>query len=298
MRRVHRAQGFTLIELLVVIAVIALLIGLLLPAVQKVRAAAAAAACQNNLKQIALAAHNMESATGAFPPGLGQFGSGQPYPGLGWLTRLLPYAEQASLWQTVPDAYTSQGNAPNALASPHVGIHTPLTLFACPADDRQRITHMTRGIFRVAVAGYIGVAGLNADTANGVLYYGSQTRFADITDGTSNTLLAGERPPSPDFWYGWWYASGVSGTGDTVLGVRDTKNSVDPFLTNCSARPYKFSPGRPDSMCDTFHFWSFHSGGAHFAFCDGSVRFLRYSANEIMPALASRAGGETVAIPD
>jgi prepilin-type processing-associated H-X9-DG protein len=120
----------------------------------------------------------------------------------------------------------------------------------------------------------------------------------DIRDGTANTLMAGERPPSPDYWYGWWYASGFAGSGDTTLGVRERNDNHDPGMSQCAAGPYNFRAGLPTDMCDAFHFWSLHSGGANFAFCDGSVRFLSYSVDPIMPALATRAGGETVMIPD
>ena len=295
MRRMRRA--FTLIELLVALAIVAVLIGLLLPAVQKVRAAAARAQCLNNLKQIALAAHQFEAATGALPPGLGKPGDGERYPHLGWLARLLPYVEQDPLWQTVVDAYAYQGDNPDPTSPPHVGFQTPLSLYSCPADDRQGRPHSTHKGLRVAVGGYLGVAGQNTELTDGVLYLGSRVRLLDIRDGTTNTLLAGERPPSPDYWYGWWYASGFQGTGDTTLGVREINDRVDPGVTDCPAGPYSFAAGSPESMCGAFHFWSFHAGGGHFAFCDGSVRFLAYSADPLMPALASRAGGEAVVPP-
>ena len=291
--RNHRA--FTLIELLVVIAIIAVLIGLLLPAVQKVRAAAAQLACQNNLKQIALAIHNHESANGRLPPGLTRAVKGEKYPYSGWLLRLLPEVEQTALMTYTTSAYEAKPNFPFAL--PHLGIMTPVKVYACPADPRQMEVRDTHTNLRVAVGGYLGVIGTDYRATNGMLYRGSQVRLTDVTDGCSNTVMIGERPPSPDFWLGWWYASGsVQGSGDTALGVRELNGGTDPYTAACPKGPYNFRPGKVNEQCDAFHFWSLHHGGANFALADGSVRFIRYEANDIMPALATRAGGEIVSL--
>ena len=112
--------------------------------------------------------------------------------------------------------------------------------------------------------------------------------------------MIGERPPSADERFGWWYAGtgqDRDGSADMILGVREKRGS-DFSLRSCPPGPYEFGPGRLDNQCDALHFWSLHPGGAHFAFCDESVRFLTYSADPILPALATRAGGETVAVPD
>ncbi len=292
-------RAFTLIEVLVVIAIVAVLIGLLLPAVQKVRSAAARLACQNNLKQLGLALHNYEGTVGTLPPGAAKFAKKEPYPGLSWLGHLLPHVEQGPLWGVSQVAYAERPG--NPFQPPHLGILTPLKVFSCPADDRQSMAHATHSGYRVASTGYLGYLGIDFKTPTGVLYYGSRTRFTDITDGTSNTLAAGERPPSPDFWFGWWYAgAGEAGTGagDMVLGARERNINASQYTGQCPAGPYNFRPGKPDEMCDVFHYWSLHAGGANFLFCDGSVRFLAYAADAVMPALATRAGGEVAAVPD
>lgn len=290
-------RAFTLIEVLVVIAIVGVLIGLLLPAVQKVRAAAARMACQNNLKQIALAAHNYESGVTAFPPGLTIAKKGEPYPYSGWLARLLPQVEQGPLWEASVAAYAARPNFPFTL--PHLGIMTPVATYSCPADSRQSEIRNTHQGLRAAVSGYLGVLGTDYTKTDGVLYRGSRTRFTDVRDGASNTLLAGERPPTPDFWLGWWYASGSSdGSGDTALGVREVNGGHDPYTADCPAGPDHFRPGKVEEQCDAFHFWSLHAGGANFAFCDGSVRFLTYEADAVLPALATRAGGETAVPPE
>jgi prepilin-type processing-associated H-X9-DG protein len=124
--------------------------------------------------------------------------------------------------------------------------------------------------------------------------------MADISDGTSQTLFAGERPPSADFQFGWWYAGAgqlFTGSADMVLGVHE--RNVLPlsigYAYGCPPGPYSFGPGRMSNQCDMFHFWSPHNGGgANFLFADGSVHFLSYSAAPILPALATRSGGEVI----
>ncbi len=108
-----------------------------------------------------------------------------------------------------------------------------------------------------------------------------------------------KRPPSQDLWYGWWYAGhGVNGTGmgDMVLGVREMGPPSDAYVPDCGG-PAHFVPGRVENMCDAFHFWSLHSGGANYLFADGSVRFLPYAADPFLPALATRSGGEVADLP-
>lgn|SRR5262245_26188885 len=293
------SHGFTLVELLVAIAIIAVLIGILLPAVQNVRQAAARSKCQNHLHQLATACHQYYNDRGSLPPGM-QIAP-DPAPALfqSWLAKLLPYVEQVPLWQQTQAAYAADPNPFNN--PPHSGLATVVPLYRCPSDWRiVRPQFAPQSKFQVAFTSYLGVAGRNAQTLDGVFYRDSKTRFADIGDGASMTLLIGERPPSTDFQYGWWYAGvGLQNTGaaDMLLGVLE-QNVLSVTPSSCAPGFYPFMPSRFNDQCGMFHFWSPHSGGAHFAFADGSVRFLRYEAAPLMPALASRAGGEAVESPD
>jgi prepilin-type processing-associated H-X9-DG protein len=148
----------------------------------------------------------------------------------------------------------------------------------------------------VAFTSYLGVSGADPLKLDGLLYLDSSTHFSDILDGTSHTVLVGERPPSADGLLGWWYAGEgqvQDGSGDMVLSVRERNTGA--YGPGCPPGPYVFGPGRASDQCSAFHFWSPHSGGgAHFLFADGSVHFLPYSANPILPALATRAGGDVV----
>ena len=294
---IARRAAFTLIELLVVIAIIVVLLGLLLPAVQKVRAAADRIKCTNNLKQIGLALHLYHNSTSSLPPGITSRSRGEPWPRMTWLTRLLPYLEQESVWQATVATYQREPSP--FLNPPHLGFSTPIQMFGCPTDLRTTVVDYTHQGRRPALTSYVGVLGAAYDRTEGVLYRDSRVRLTDVTDGSSNTLMAGERPPSADRWYGWWYAGfGQIGTGsaDMLLGVRE-RNRGGAYVTHCPRGPYQFQPGRVDEQCDLFHFWSLHSGGAHFLFADGSAKFLSYSANAVLPALATRAGGEVVELP-
>jgi prepilin-type processing-associated H-X9-DG protein len=285
----------TLIEVIVVLAILAILIGLTLSAVQQARAAAARTQCANNLRQIALGLSNYHAAQSQLPSGMqNNVDSAQPY--LSWLARILPYVEQDAVWRQTLDAYQADNNFTNDPPHPFA---TVIRLYGCPADARVQTVGLARGKLHAAFTSYLGVGGTRTFKGDGTLFTNSTVRLTDITDGTSTTLLVGERPPSRDLWYGWWYAGhGVSGTGmgDMVLGVREMSPPADAYVPNCGG-PAHFGPGRIDNMCDTFHFWSLHSGGANFAFADGSVSFLAYSADPLLPALATRAGGEVAELP-
>jgi len=298
-----RRRGFTLIELLVVIAIVAILIGLTLAAVQRVRAAVGRADCGNRLRQLGLALHHHHDTHHTLPVGHRPIllGSGG-VPFSGWPLAVLPFAEQSALYAQAVDAYRKQYLP--FRPTPHSGLRTVVPAFVCPTDPRAataQVSEKTKTL--AAFTSFLGVAGSDAVTArDGVLYHKSNTRFADITDGLSGTLMLGERPPSPNFQFGWWYAGtgqNLTGSADVVLGVREP--NLQPIVSGSTCGPgnYPFRPaGGFADPCGMFHFWSPHPGGANFALADGSVRFLRYDADPLMPALASRAGGESAAVPE
>jgi prepilin-type processing-associated H-X9-DG protein len=338
-----------LIELLVVIAIIAVLIGLLLPAVQKVRDAAARMQCQNNLKQMGLALHNYHDTYGVFPPAMDNnpFISfpWQKYYGWSWMARILPYVEQQNLW-AASDAAANNPNipAPFPLYNPwltnadgsdyYAALGTPLKVYSCPSDSRTLTNTPIQG-FTVAFTSYLGISGpdvfawssqpINAQDLPGILIATCKldvmnnrpqdgatlmkgTKIADITDGTSNTLLVGERPPAYTLDYGWWFAGpGQDNTGslDVILGVAEynLQKSTNPAYDSCTVPgtgtfgPFQFTQGSLINLCDAFHYWSLHTGGANFVMGDGSCHFLSYTAANIMPALSTKAGGEVVQLP-
>jgi prepilin-type N-terminal cleavage/methylation domain-containing protein/prepilin-type processing-associated H-X9-DG protein len=293
-------RAFSLVEVLVVIAIIAILIGLLLPAVQKVRSMAAKARCANNLKQLGLATHLHYSDVGKFPQAYNEYWNfcqpeDNPTPPdsrerKSWATLILPYIEQENVLRTGASIAQQQ----------------LIEVFACPSDNRSR-TVSDGGSFknlgnRFGMTWYLAVEGkeyrvgfsqsflfLELDGAReGVIYRSSNTRFADITDGTSSTVMIGERPPSPgpEQDWGWWAWSAY----DSAMPVVESRSLLYP---GCPM-PATYSPGKVEIPCDAQHYWSLHSGGANWLFADGSVRFLRYEAAEILPSLATRNGGETV----
>ncbi len=331
----HNAKspsGFTLIELTVVIAIIAILVLLLLPAVQRVRAAAGRTMCQNNLKQIGIALHEYHDNNGAFPEGAHTQPSPQyqwlfqdPQNYWSWMSMLLPYVEQQALWDQAQqfaewEYATSMNTYPWGFANlldgtsiaPNPAFGTLARIWECPADQRTLMTVDQYGL-TIAFTAVLGNAGTDNDYNDGVLYANSHVSMIEISDGLSNTVMVGERPPSKDFWFGWWFAGAgyppeYTGLGDVTMGTRATgyaavvSNQVNQTVNadgqssqSCSENNVGLLPGTIDNNCDQTHYWSLHTGGANFLFCDGSVKFLTYDANSVLPALGTRAGGEVIA---
>jgi prepilin-type processing-associated H-X9-DG protein/prepilin-type N-terminal cleavage/methylation domain-containing protein len=283
-------RAYTLIELLVVIGIASLLTGLTLAGVQRIRESANAIQCKHNLHQLGLSLHHYHDTNGAFPPAVTGMTSEHPF--MSWLTRLLPFIEQPALWNSALEDY--QRSRYFWLSPRHSDEKLGVNLYECPSEPRKAALVMPEDAL-VAFTHYLGVSGQNALSADGCLYMNSHVRLGDITDGTSTTLAVGERPPSPDMHFGWWYAGTgqkLDGSADMHLGVRDYVTTFRAPM--CPRGPSSFHPGDAINMCDVFHFWSRHPGGAHFLWADGSVRFLTYGSDSVLPALASRSGGEAV----
>jgi len=319
----RRRAGFTLIELLVVIAIIAILIGLLLPAVQKVREAAQRAKCQNNLKQLGLAIHTYHSALGYFPyarptrtdgsvAGAGNATNtgGSPYPTTvesfgSWEVRILPYIEQSSIQQIVVGLTdsTAYSNARTAMRK------LPVSIFTCPSDPNSA-TPFDNGGVPLYPSNYLAVSGNDdwneaggwgSNARNGVFaVYSWQrsssrklVRVTDVVDGTSSTVAFGERPVHPTLQWGWIYATDF----DTMMAVPSNDDvygqASDGGSPPCP-RPSHYRDDTVDGRCAHTHYWSLHPGGANWASADGSVRFLPYTAATILVQMASMNGGEVV----
>jgi prepilin-type N-terminal cleavage/methylation domain-containing protein len=317
----RRARGFTLIELLVVIAIITVLIGLLLPAVQKVREAANRVSCTNNLKQIGLALHNYHDTRGSFPsaylytpPGsttppwsaVRKFDRPPPTPprkpespGWGWAALLLPFLEQDNLYNQITLTVPVEGVS-------HLGVRTTkLRVYTCPSDR-------STGVFSVltdtgefvadaatnsyaACYGSQGLLGTDPDNGTGIFSRNSRVTIADVHDGTSNTLAVGER--GAFFTQTPWAGVMTGGSARTTADAPVFTSIAEPPPTMVMARVGRKQLNDP--YCEPYDFFSAHPGVCPFVFADGSVHGVRLTADvAVLQALATRAGDEVVAATD
>jgi prepilin-type N-terminal cleavage/methylation domain-containing protein/prepilin-type processing-associated H-X9-DG protein len=311
--------GFTLIELLVVIAIIAVLIGVLLPAVQKVREAANRTQCLNNLKQIALAAHHYHDTTGKFPTGarLPVYVGDRPTGATNLWVELLPYFEQDNLYKKWDYSDTSNNNTVGGRNATTAQV---IQILLCPSDPLpESVVELTAATIAqpwswgfYGMSSYGGSAGKRSVnpggppdfpgiTRDGIFFLDSCVRLTDVTDGSSNTLLFGERyhrdseydlrqpivlpGRTPIAEVGrWGFVAGVGVMGQVTLHTAAPIN-------------YRVPPGGDQATLEdrACAFGSGHVGGANFAFADGSVRFLSEGTPPLtFQALSTRAGGEVV----
>jgi prepilin-type processing-associated H-X9-DG protein/prepilin-type N-terminal cleavage/methylation domain-containing protein len=299
-------RGVSLVEVLVVIGLMGVLVGLTLPAVQRVRAAAARASCLDRLRQIGQALQNHHAAHGRLPPAADPPGRRGPARELSWMAALLPYVERDDLYR---DAVRACDLDPNPLHNPpHTAFAAPVASFVCPSDGRLTAPLTDEYGTTAAFTSYVGIAG-SALTGTrkfepGVLGEVPGVRLTDVRDGTSQTVAIGERPPPASLRAGWWYPSAI-GAPPGPRGPRGPENLiflglfiVGVYDPSCQLGHRWFGPGRLDNSCDRFHLWSLHPGGGNFLFADGSARSLPYSAESVLHPLATRSGGEAVEVPD
>jgi prepilin-type N-terminal cleavage/methylation domain-containing protein/prepilin-type processing-associated H-X9-DG protein len=314
-----RRKGFTLIELLVVIAIIAILIGLLVPAVQKVRDAAARIQCGNNLHQIAIAAHNYEGVNHRFPSGINlplktqdavsgaltgtaatKFG---PAPisnqFVSWPEALFPYMEQDNLYGSLnlgANQYANLGTQTAAGAQPVKTLVCPTDALPTPAVVQGYNNYFYGMISYGGCAGTVSTYWPSA-TKDGIFYVNSSTTIFDIMDGTSNTILFAERSHWDPNWttasggglalntYGGWVWTNPTAMEDLTLGTEVPIN----WLIPAGQTGFAVTDPRLNAI------GSRHTGGANVVFADSSVHFLtNATALSVLQALGTRAGGEVV----
>lgn len=302
--RCARRRGFTLIELLVVIAIIAILVALLLPAVQSAREAARRSQCKNSLKQIGLALHSYHETHSTFPPGFisRNVQASDPVtpsniaPGFSWGTMILPNLDQAPLYSS----FDFEKDADDPVNLPFG--QTSLSVFRCPSDPSQeRFTYVDNtgspaqvngADLELATANYVGIIGFSSLTncgnpaGPGVLYRNSSVQFRDITDGTSNTILSGERSSVHQFrsrmpdmkiaanstWYAAVPRVNPRPAGMAMMAMA-TEHTPSLILGHVG-QPGMMSGRVHNNTNHIVHFSSRHPGGAHFLLSDGHVIFL------------------------
>ncbi len=304
-RAASRRVAFTLVEVLVVIAIIAILVGLLLPAVQQARSSAQRTQCANNLKQIGLACHNSHDLKGRFPPGYTASG---PYvdgdmdtaPGWGWGSYLLPFLEQETVFNQIDFSKPIQSSA---------AAQTVVAAFLCPSDPVPagpfELTGVTFApVCQAGPSSYAASCGPDASdvadpTGLGVFYRNSATRLLDITDGTGQTVMIGDRSWSQT--RGTW--AGAPAGAVTRAGPLNPWQTATYFPPALVLVHNNWINIRTDSDGGLDDFSSNHPGGVNLLFADGSVRF-HANVTEDGPrhldfqAMGTRGGGEVVPATD
>jgi prepilin-type N-terminal cleavage/methylation domain-containing protein len=311
---VCKHRGFTLIELLVVMAIIAVLVGLLLPAVQRIRESANRLSCSNNLKQVGLALHNHHDTKGRFPAG-----RGAPLPAVfSAQAALLPYIEQAGLqnlidFTSAPTTFSVAGGPSYDGTRNLAAATTTVKVFLCPSDPTgSHVPGFAYGATNYAANAGSGTVSLGSLTdADGVFFLRSAIRIADLTDGSSTTAAFSERTLGPG-----------SATADREQSILERSPGTDPTPDACAAGIGQWNQERGEKWIlgnygNTVynHFYtpnsaswdcmniqqqkaataarSAHPGGVMVLSCDGSVRFLTDGVSvAAWRALATRAGGE------
>jgi prepilin-type N-terminal cleavage/methylation domain-containing protein/prepilin-type processing-associated H-X9-DG protein len=319
----RRQQGFTLIELLVVIAIIAILMALLLPAIQKVREAANRMRCQSNLKQMGIALHNYHNSYNRFPLGVRWGGSTPSHvytvPRMTWITYVLPFIEQANAIATYDE--NLGWNDPNALpwpagppqlgpnyytansAPPNGATTHPLPVWRCPSDPGLLTVSPGWGTFAlgnylVMFGGYnTGGTSTVTDDQKAVFGYQFKTALGEITDGSSNTLLLAEyrRAPKDQGDQRGMIWGDQSAQSRLYTMYTPNSNSPDQVVGGCYPTPDFPCIDAPDWQSETACSRSLHRGGVNVGLCDGSVHFIADSiALDTWRALATRRGAEVI----